>query len=224
MVLVVCDSSSLISLSESCNISVLPFLKEEFGLNFVIPPAVQEEIISHPLKVKKFAFSAVRLRKLLDDKVLQVITSPTLMKESKRILEESNSLFRVRNRPLQILQEGEAQCVALFSSISANLLLVDEKTTRMLLEDAGKLAQTVTAENGKDCLVDESKYSFFSKLGKEVRVIRSTELLALAFEKGFFDGFKDNKSFAFHAALYALRKSGCSISTVELDEYEELYS
>ncbi|NUN11902.1 hypothetical protein HUU53_04655 [Candidatus Micrarchaeota archaeon] len=223
MPLVVCDASSLISLSESCNIGVLAFLKEKLGFNFVIPPSVKDEIISHPLHVKSFSFSAVRLRKALDAGVLTVISSPTLVQETKTIMNESNSLFFSHHKPLKIIHDGEAQCMGLFSSVSAKLFLVDEKTTRMLLEDPFKLESVMRSEHD-DLKVEEKKFDFFKKMGSRVKIIRSTELMALAFEKGFFDDYKENKVFALHSALYSLRKSGCSISSLELDQYESIYA
>ena len=53
--------------------------------------------------------------------------------------------------------------------------------------------------------------------------VRSTEILAVAFEKGYFDGYRNRADEAFHAALYAVRNAGCSITTHELLEYQEVH-
>lgn len=216
---IACDSSALISLAETCNIDALSFLKEKTGTSFIIPPSVKDEIISNPMRVRKYVFSAMRLRKVLNDGVLRVVSSPSLIADSRKILEEANKLFSSGNKNLPILQEGEAQCLALFSSAKIAGLLVDEKTTRLLIEKPEKLRDVMQAEYRQKVEMNETALASLRKRFSNIAVIRSAELLAVGAKYGFFQNYKSDANDAFHASLFALRSSGCSISTGELDEY-----
>jgi hypothetical protein len=64
--------------------------------------------------------------------------------------------------------------------------------------------------------------SEWQKLTRGVKVVRSAELVAIAGELGYFDVFGAEKNDAVHAAVYALRGYGCSLTNDELKEFEEL--
>jgi len=216
---IVCDSSSLISLAESCSLGALGFLKHKFDVDFVIPPSVENEIVERPSKYGRFSFSAARLKHLLNEKVLRVASTKTLFPDSQKILSKANSLFR-SSKPLSLLQSGEAECLALVKPLQAQALLIDEKTTRLLLEDPKKLYYVMQAEH-KQVVGDEKALAEFKK-SYAVTAIRSTELLAFAAQNGFFSGYGRDANEVFHAAIYALRYAGCSISQNEIDDYQKI--
>ncbi|HLC37912.1 MAG TPA: hypothetical protein VJI71_00480, partial [Candidatus Norongarragalinales archaeon] len=201
----VCDSSSLISLSESCNLGVLSFLKQKFGVDFVIPPFVQKEIVERPSRVGKFAFSAARLKHLLTERTLRVASVPSLSFETRKILSTANSLF-YHQKPLTILQQGEAECLALLKPLNAKALVIDEKTTRLLVEDPQKLFSIMLSEHDA-VKATEQNLGFFKKEFPYPN-LRSTELLAFAAENGFFESYGSDENDIFHSAVYALRYSG----------------
>jgi hypothetical protein len=70
--------------------------------------------------------------------------------------------------------------------------------------------------------VDEGVLAKLRDFFSGMKILRSTEILALAYEKGFFSQYKGMEEEAFHAAEYAARNAGCSISAKELSEYERL--
>lgn len=221
MTSIICDSSALISLAETCNISSLYFLRE-FNASFLITPAVKDEIIRRPMLTKQYEFSALRLKKLIDDRVVQIITSPTLVQETRNILSICNSVYSVNGRTLKIIQEGEAQCLAIFESAKANALLIDEKTTRMLIEDPLRMRNIIQSEYTKPVLINENRLAEFKKRTKDIKVIRSAEIIAISAIKGFFRDFRDSEHEAFKASLYALRNAGCNLSQEEIHEYERM--
>ncbi len=218
---IVCDSSALISLADTCNISSLNFLSQR-GLNFIVTPAVRAEIVSRPLTIRKYAFSAVRLQKSLAEGSLKLISSHTLNEQTKKILEVANSLIYVANKPLDLIQLGEAECLAIFASASAKALLIDEKTTRMLIESPMQLKDTIESEYRQKATVDKSRLEEFSKLTQGITCLRSSELLAFALKQGFFDEYGQNKREAFVAAVYSLREAGCGLTSAEIVEYEKM--
>ncbi|MFA4946319.1 MAG: hypothetical protein WC607_02130 [Candidatus Micrarchaeia archaeon] len=219
---IVCDSSTLISLGSTGVLDCLEFLTQKTGASFIIPPAVEREIIGHALRIDKYRFSGLRLKSLVRRGVLKVVALPPLTREGHRILDEANNAFKERGRAFQILQEGEAECIALLSFVPAAALAVDEKTTRLLLEDPAGLARVIQADAGERVEADQGALAALAKRRGNTPIIRSTEILAVAVEKGFFDSFGQDKAEALKAGVNALRRAGCSISHRELDEYESL--
>jgi predicted nucleic acid-binding protein len=219
---VVCDSSTLISLAETCNISCLQFLRERAPVNFVIPPSVYNEIISCPINLPQFEFSAVRLSKILADGTISLYSPPGLKNRTQKILRAANNVLRVDGRPLEILHAGEAECLAVCSEAGAAALAIDEKTTRLLLEDPRKLWEAVSSEYGGRLSFNELAAREFRSLACSVAVIRSSEIIAVAALKGFFAEYGEFEDEAFHSALYALRRAGCSLPLPEVGEYKRV--
>lgn len=217
---IVCDSSALISLADTSNLSVLKFLSGQ-GINFFITPAVKSEITTRPMTIRKYALSAIRLQKCIDDGYLKLLASVTLHEQTSRILKSANNMIFAGKKPLELIQLGEAECLAIFASASAHMLLVDEKTTRLLIENPHKLRETIQARNS-DVRLDQGKRDEFGSLTKDVACLRSSELLAFAYTKGYFDDFRNLKEDAFRASIYALRDSGCGLAASEIVEYENM--
>ena len=217
---IVFDSSTLISFSESCLVGALPFLKEKTGARFLITPEVRNEIVNRPLHVSAHAFSALRLRRLIDERVLEVAEPPQGTAET--LLSLANGLFVIKGGPVEIFQAGEAECVAFLAAGGADAIAVDEKTTRLLLEDPYKMLDKVRMEFRSKVDIDAEKLRQWRKLVGTATVMRSSELLAIAAEKGYLREFGSSQGEALHAALFSLKSAGCSLTTKELGEYSQV--
>ncbi|MEM0475894.1 MAG: hypothetical protein QW343_03815, partial [Candidatus Norongarragalinales archaeon] len=206
-----------------CNIDVLRFLKQRGG-EFVIPPAVKEEIVEHPAQLKQYAFSAVRLRKLVEDGVVRAQAPPRLASEKQAIENAANAALQVGGKPLRLIHSGEAECLALLRLLNAEekALLVDEKTVRLLIESPNTLAERLRSEYEGKVLLNERRLKAFRDGLEGVAVIRSTELVAVAASLGFFADYGAAARDAAHTALSALQLAGCSVSSGELNEYVKL--
>ena len=211
-----CDSSSLIALAETCNIEALEFLAQRTKARFLITPAVRDEIIARPLNIRQYAFSAVRLRNMVERGALEVTEADAAKTDA--LMADANNAYAVGGRVTTILHRGEAECL----SCAKGALLIDEKTTRLLVEDPEKLRASMEVEYRQSVKVDRQRITSFREKTKGTAIIRSSELLAIAHKKGFFFGFGERADEAFHAALYSLRQSGCSISGHELEEYQKI--
>ncbi|OIO27309.1 hypothetical protein COX86_00100 [Candidatus Micrarchaeota archaeon CG_4_10_14_0_2_um_filter_60_11] len=218
---IICDSSALVSLSASCLLDSLEFLENNSKARFAITSAVEGEIVSRSERIEKYRFSSVRLKNLIRRGVLPVEEPRGLRKETQKIMQAANAAYLLRGRGLPILHEGEAECLACISLTGAKAILVDEKTTRLLLEDPRGMARTMSAEYGEKVVLNQSALAKFSAF-KATTVLRSTETLKLAAELGFFKDYGYLDGDALSAGLHALRRAGCSISHRELDEYENL--
>ncbi|HEV8289758.1 MAG TPA: hypothetical protein VGQ00_02270 [Candidatus Norongarragalinales archaeon] len=223
MTFFIIDSSSIISLVNVCNAEALNFLRQRTGAKFVIPPTVYDETVTNPLRVKKFEYSAAKIQKLVDDGVLQLGASGSLQRNTQRVLELANRIFLVRGKAVAILQRGEAECLALLPEIGTpSALVIDEKTARLILENPTRLEERMSQEYAGRVTIDQNAVNDLQKLVGDTYVIRSTEVLAAAAKRGFFDAYGPVKEHAFHGALRALRDAGAAISQEELNEFERI--
>ena len=219
---VLCDSSSLISLTDSCLDNILGFLANNFNIRFIIPNSVEDESVNRPLTshIRQYSFSALKIKKAINDNIIVKVkngqeTHPTV----DSILYMTNNMFFVRGKPLKLVHLGEAEMIALAEELDVNSILIDERTTRMLIEAPFQLKEHLEEEFSTNVMVNRDNLTKFSDLTKGMEAIRSTELLILAYENGYFDGFGEIKRDVLEAALYKLKFSGCSIRFDEITDF-----
>ena len=67
--------------------------------------------------------------------------------------------------------------------------------------------------------MDSSMLNGFKKKISHIEIMRSTELMALAFEKGLFEEELGSGKQALEASLFALKYNGCAVSVEEILKY-----
>jgi len=212
--MIVVDSSSIISLAVNC----LCPLMNSLNVSFATTPKVYDEVISKPTGNKRFALEAMRIKRLFDTASVVVQSPKTDLGE--RILHAANRIYRVRGKEMTIIHPAEAEAMALASEIGARAFLIDERTTRLLLEDPHSLRDLLSYRNQADVRIDEVSLKRMGDILPDIPVIRSAEIVAIGYEKGFLTGMHgvEDKS-VLEAALDALKFSGCAISWGEIDDY-----
>ena len=214
-----CDSSSLISLTEAALEDILYFMKEKFGIKFIIPPSVEYESITRPLQgdLKSHSFSAMRLKRaLLDNALVKIDHNGEVKRTTNEVLRLTNNLFFMKGNPLRLVQIGEAEMIALAKELDVKYILIDERTTRMLIESPFRIKEHLEQEFGVSIMVNKVNLTRFSEITHGMEPIRSSELLIVAYEGGFLDKFKEFKKQALEAALYKIKFSGCAIRFDEI--------
>ncbi|MFH0713866.1 MAG: hypothetical protein V1722_04895 [Candidatus Micrarchaeota archaeon] len=214
---IVCDSGPLISFSSTCLVKVLRFLSHKGG-EFLIPRAVESEIVLKPINVSRYAFSALRLRKSIEDGDLEIVNVDQSLVDS--IVHYANSSFSIRGKQLRLLHSGEAACLAVYKQFKCDALAIDEKTTRLMVEDPALLQENISLAYNARVMVNQKAISEFTNLVGKVNVIRSSELLVAAARRGYFDSFGSDAEPAFHAAIYSLKNAGCGLSEKEVQDYQ----
>jgi predicted nucleic acid-binding protein len=207
---IVCDSSSIITLSTNC----LLWLLDKFETDFLIPLYVKKEIMDNPINTKKYAFEAMR-NGMVIGKALKVEEAGTELRD--KIIRVSNSLYMHKGRPIEIIQYGEADALALAIERDVKTLLVDEKNTRLLIENNELLRKVVERRTGRGIDMNEDSAKEVEKMFKGLRVIRSSELVAVAVKRGIFD-WPYPKRDLLRSMLTAVKLSGCAISSEEISE------
>jgi len=214
------DSGPLINLLMNCFIYILEDLKKEFNGEFIITKEVKKEIIDRPLNIKRFKLGALRLKELFNKEIIKhADITPEQVNELRikrdKLMQLANTTFKTKGKYVHLIDRGEAAALALSQMLNNAPLVIDERTTRMLCEDPEKLRRLM--EKKLHTLIKSKKenYKFF----KDFKIIRSTELIYIAYKKGLFH--LKNKSIL-EAALYGLKFKGCSISDQEIEKMKSL--
>lgn len=215
---ILCDSSSLISLTDSCFVNVLYDLSRHLDGQFIIPKSVEDECVTIPIQSKQHALHAIRIKQAINDGVLKVITRE-LSDESHDLSWIANNIFFMNNRPVKLLHKGETELLALAHELGIRNVLIDERTTRMLAENPKMLKRHLEDEFRHNVSVNEEFLDRFGHFSNGMNFFRSTELLIAAYEKGFFRSYKDMEQDMLQASLYSLKSYGCAISFGEIEDF-----
>lgn len=218
------DSGALINFSTNSLLNIMRGLQKSFSGKFLVTPAIKHETVDYPLKVKRFEWGALRIEQLFNEGVLvqaenNVVDANLLRKEAQKILGNANNMFFARNKPVHLLDQGEAEVLALSKILSEkgqeNAIVIDERTTRVLCERPENMQKLLQKKLHTDVKVDKNMFDSF----KGFNVIRSTELAYIAYKKGLIQ-VKDKK--ALEAVIYGLKFGGCSISEKEAQAYKRM--
>ncbi|MBD3388792.1 MAG: hypothetical protein GF416_06965 [Candidatus Altiarchaeales archaeon] len=214
--MIVVDSSSIISMAVNCLCPVIGKL----GVEFTITPKVYEEIISKPSGSKRFALESMRINQLIKSGSLVVRKCESDLGD--RILSAANKIYSIKGKNLKIIHAAESEAIGLAGEMNAKALLIDERTTRLLMEDPYELRKLLSHRNKKEVNMDDQALREIKELMPDIPVIRSAEVTAVAYEKGILTrmhGVADKDVLG--AALSALKFSGCAITWDEVKEYEK---
>lgn len=190
-----------------------------FQGEFLITPAVKYETIEHPINIKRFEWGAIRIGHLLDDEVIKMasdeedISEKELSNKTQEIMNNANNALTSAGKPIHLIERGESECLALSIMLTKNnidnVVVIDERTARMLCESPDNLKELMGNKLESKIKVN---YENLKELSK-IKIIRSTELMYLANKHRLLDGDKK----ALEAVLYALKFGGCSISEKEVE-------
>jgi predicted nucleic acid-binding protein len=216
------DSSSIISLALNNLLYLLSNLRKKYNVRFVITQDVKQEIIDKPLRIRRYELEALMIRELLNNDVLRLhsIDNKKIVRETTKIMKIANRTFRADNRFMKIISRGEASCFALSRMLRnkgmKSILVIDERTARMLAEKPENLHSLLEKKLHREIKPEIKNFSYFSGF----KIIRSAELCYIAYKQGLV-GIKDGKQLI-DALLYAVKYKGCAISNQEIEEVKRL--
>ena len=213
------DSSSLISIAMNGLLPELKKLKNNFKGKFLIPQEVKWETVERPITIKRFELEALKINALIEEKILESPSSigmneEEISKETKKLLDfANNTFFEKGEKPLHLIDLGETACIVLSKKLSQkkidNVVLIDERTTRMLCEKPKNLKKLLQKKLHFRIEIKKENLKFF----KGIKISRSSELIYLAYKKNLVR-IKGAK--VLDALMYALKFKGCAISTEEI--------
>ncbi len=217
---IACDSSSLISLGNNCTLNLIPFFSDNHDVDFYISKAVKQEIVDRPTQTKKFKFTGLKMNQLIQEGYLKVIDEP-VKEYTNRFLELSNSLLSSKEtgENIEILHRGEAEAIGTLKYLGTNNLLIDERTTRLLIEDIHVLKDYISSRVKEEIEIEKDVKEKIDIETNDIDVIRSSELIARGYETGFF---KEKTKDMLEGSLYGVKFAGCAIKSEEIKEYLKL--
>jgi hypothetical protein len=217
------DSGALISFSMNGITDIIKELKEIFSGKFLITSEVKKEIINTPMKIKRFELEALKLKNLLDERVLEMpsslmIKDSEITKKTNEILNIANSTFSSGGKNIHIMDIGEASCIALGKILNEkrikNAIVIDERTTRILAEKPENLKRFLEKKLHVR-IRTKGNLGFF----RDFKIIRSAELVYVAYKKGLVKLKNGN---VLDALLYAVKFKGAAISGDEIEEIKRI--
>ncbi len=216
MKVVVFDSSSLISLAMNNLLWTLRKLKQGWNGEFAMPNAVKEEVVDKPLRTKKYKLEAINIEDAIAHHDLSVYNGV----DSAAMLELLNTMYSAKNQNIIIVQAAEVEALILAVQKKADAYVVDERTMRLAVEDPMRLHQILEGKLHTKIQVNKEKMRVVQEFVKELKIIRSTELMMVALEKGILEEYThvSPKKDVAEAVLWGLRLRGCSIATEEIEE------
>jgi len=213
------DAGPLINFSMNGLLDSLERLKADFNGEFLITKEVKAEIIDHPKTVKRFELGAIRLEELYNRGVFKLAKlNAEEVDELRRLrdnyMQQSNSMFKTKNKPVHLLDKGECAVLALSTIMKRKSgedipIVIDERTTRIIIENPGNLKKLMEKKLHTKIKANTKAYDLF----KGFKIIRSTELAYIIHKK---DLFKLKHPKAFEAIVYGLKFKGTSISEKEV--------
>ena len=220
------DAGPVITITMNNLLWVLEDLKKKYRGKFLLAEGVRYELVEKPLKTKKFKFEALQTLHYIDKGVLDVVKDRKVESLTKKLLDIANTIYFAHNRPLQIVHLGEMAALALLIERKGDALVVDERTTRLLIENSNRLHTILGKKLHTKIDIDKEKLHQFQEMTKGVKVIRSVEIITIAYELGLLDKFlrstKESKQELLDALLWGLKIDGCAVSPRDIERIKKI--
>lgn len=228
--IIVFDTGPIISLTTNNLLWLLRALNARYPGRFLIPLKVKKELIDIPLMTKRFKFEALQVMKEIREGIIHLIDSTEIEKKTLELLELANHCFKSNGNWLKIVHYAEMEALATAILLEADALVVDERVTRKLVEDPYEVTKLLKMKFRSKTTIDNNNLAKLKKELKNVKVIRSVELVMRAVELGLLDNYipkqttvvTNPKKTLLQSLLWGLKIRGCALSQEELDEIVEM--
>ena len=219
------DAGPIISLVMSRLDWLLPLLKEKFGGHFYITPAVKKELVDRPIGIKRFEFEALQVMKHIREGTLEIYEDVSESR-AKQLQVVANSAFKIKGKRMELIQSGEMESVVAAMKTGSNTVVMDERTLRLFIEDNKQMEKLLEIRFKNPVETNLQKRDLFSEQLKGIKIIRSIELVAVAYKMGLLDAYlpkiKGGKEKLLDSVLWATKFNGCAVTAQEIDEIKEL--
>jgi hypothetical protein len=143
---------------------------------------------------------------------------------NKKILETANKVYSVKGKFYKIVHKAEMGLMPLAQD-NGGYVIIDERIVDKLINNPVGLKEVFERRLHMEVKLNKDYLENFKSLVGDVNVIKSSDLIAIAHEKGLLKEYikecysnKTMKDFV-SGALWGLKDNGCSISTNDIKEY-----
>ncbi|MBI4151749.1 hypothetical protein HY496_02160 [Candidatus Woesearchaeota archaeon] len=218
------DAGPIITLVMSRLAWILPELKKKWGGRFYITPAVQYELIDRPLTVKRFEFEALQVLKMMREGVLERFEAVPRQKVNS-LITLANTSFRLEDREMDVIQEGEMESASSALEVGAEGVVMDERTLRLFIENNRNMKALLERRFKKQVIPNFQKMDQFSSSLRQLTIIRSIELVGVAYSFGMLDGYipegKRGREQLLDAVLWNVKYNGCAVTEQEINDLKQ---
>ena len=222
------DAGPIISLATNNLLWILEPLKKKFNGKFYITEPVRRELVDKPLETKKFKFEAIQVEKLLETGVIEIADNSFIREKTPRLLGTANEIFRAYNNYMRIVHFAEISVIAAAINLNADAIVIDEKTTRFLMENPKMIVEILRKTLHTPISINESNLKEFRNNVSSIRTIRSVELVTVAYELGILDSYitkiPDARKNLLEGVLWGVKLNGCAVSKDEIEQIVNLES
>lgn len=216
------DAGPVISLATNSLLWILEPLKKKFNGKFCITNAVRNELVSRPLEIKKFKFEAIQVERLIENGVLEVVDSSFIREKAPMLLNTANSAFKAYNNYMRIVHFAEMSAIAAAIDMEADAVVIDEKTTRFLLENPKMILEILRKTLHTSISISENNLKEFKNMTRNIKTIRSVELVTMAYEHGILDSYitkiPNARKNLLESVLWGVKLNGCAVSKEEIEQ------
>ena len=223
---VVFDTGPIISLTTTNLLWILEKLKQKYNINLFIVNKVKKELVDRPLHIRRFEFEAVQVMKLIEDGTLTLVDNEDIKNFGTELCNMANHVVKVYDNYVEIVHPAEMEALALAIKKKSNLFVIDERTTRLLIEDIESLKRLMERRLNKEVIIDLDMYKKFKSIVKNIKMVRSAEIVAVAYELGLLNNLiphiNQGRTILIKSMLWDIKIHGCAISRREIDEITDI--
>ena len=222
MKFLVFDSGPIINLAINNLLEVLEDLKKRYNGEFLIPRKVKEELVNRPLEGTKFKFEALRTLSFINKGIIKTIDDKEIELAALEFKQLVNQCFRKNGKNIEIIHQGEAEAIMTAKMMNAEAIVIDESTARMLIEEPEMYLHRLENKLNAKIIKDEKKLRELKEITKGLVILRSTEIITIAYKIGLLDKYLPEripmaKRVLLESVLWALKLNGCSITNKEIN-------
>lgn len=228
MKLMVFDAGPVISLTTNNLLWLLSPLKQRFKGDFCITEAVKKELVDRPVQTKKFKFEAIQVEQQIESKVLKVLKQNDFFVNGARLQSLANNIFRTNVGSVPIVQRGEMESLAATILLDADAFATDERITRMIIEAPEALRQILEKRLHAKITINDDALHELEEQTRHINIIRSVELVTMAYEQGLLDKFivalPNARKELLESVLWGVKLNGCAVGENEINQILNLES
>ncbi len=219
---IVFDAGPVISLTTNNLLWTLDYLKDIFEGDFYIPRAVKGELVDRPIHSRRFKFEALQVVFRIRNAVLNVIETPKIRMLAEELLELANHTFKSKGNWVQIVHYAEMEVLATAIVMNSSAVAIDERTTKLLVECPEQIAKMLERKVRVKVSINKQNLAKVKNWLKNIKVIRSVELVMVAYEHGILNKYlpdgEDADKTLVDSLLWGVKLHGCALSRQEISE------
>lgn len=216
---VLLDSGPIISLTTSNLLWVLDEFRKKANLTMTL--GVKRELVDRPLETRRYKFEALQVQSLIQKGTISIIKDEAISKKATELSNLANTLLSAHGQNIKIVQIGEMETLAAAILYKADAIVIDERITRTLLENPHGLHLLMEKRLHMQLQHNEKVLREWEEATRHISVIRSIELVTVAYEQGILDKFvvdiPNAKRELIESILWSVKLNGCSVTEDEID-------